>query len=78
MLALASSWFQSTSGFDYYSELIYLSMIPTALNQHDESNTVMNIILLLKKNPHRYRVEQMSWIYLVHRLDLTGSQVKSN
>ena len=53
-------------------------MIPTALNQHDASNAVMNIILLLNNTPHRYRVEQMSCISLVHRSDLTGSQVKSN
>ena len=53
-------------------------MIPTALNQHDESNIVMNIIMVLKNTPHRYRVEQMSYISLVHRLHLTGSQDKSN
>ena len=51
-------------------------MIPTALNQHGESNTVMNIIMLLKNTPHRYRVEQISCIYLVHRLDLTSSYRK--
>ena len=53
-------------------------MIPTALNQHDDSNTVMNLIRLLTNTPHRHGLEQMSCISIVHRFDLIGPQIKSN